>query len=281
MALLKLSVDGKDAMALMRSEKDVVATRADEANTALVQPLETSRATPMATPVAVLDRALLNRIRREFFARGSAAATRYGVTIDDLLSCLLRARLASTAGPGRVLAFIEDQILAVACARGHPQAWHDAWSKNESSLLRACRTRLDDGDAIVFTRRFWIDLYAGTTSDVPSDLPSVAEFVAVRPFRIWLTDRLLGRLENETRRALAPGATRANIVTRWSIRSVLDLRPAVGHSAHAANGPRRRTRAQQEAAALAWTTRGNMPATCGAAACSPTSWGPMRLRLVD
>ncbi len=160
-----------------------------------------------ATPRLPLDRTLHTRLRREFFARGHELAARYGVTADDLLAHLERANLAGTAGPARALSFIDDIIAACACVRGHPRAWHDAWSKHEAVLLRAARSRLDETAAVVFTRRYWIDLHAATLDplaprfgdDLPA-LPSVAEYVGVRPLRIWLTDRLLGRIENDARR---------------------------------------------------------------------------------
>ena len=159
----------------------------------------------------IAQRALIARIRREFFAKGGTSATRYGVTVDELVAHLERARLFSTAGPGRILSYVDDQISAVACARGHPQAWHDAWEKHESMLIRACHARLEESDAVVFTRRFWIELYAATIlpcdarDETGLNLPSIAEFVAVRPLRIWLTDRLLTRLEFETKRAMLRG----------------------------------------------------------------------------
>ncbi|MDZ4754021.1 MAG: hypothetical protein SGJ11_05945 [Phycisphaerae bacterium] len=163
---------------------------------------------------AGLDPALISRIRREFFARAAQQATRYSVTLDGLVSHLERANLAITPGPARVLSFIDDLVLAVACVRGHPRAWHDAWEKHESVLIRASRMRLEDSDAIIFARRFWIDLYATTVdcnnlgaaprfatgrNGAPSRL---GEFVGGRSLRIWLTDRLLGRLELETSRAV-------------------------------------------------------------------------------
>ncbi|MFO0828541.1 MAG: hypothetical protein U0572_10390 [Phycisphaerales bacterium] len=197
---------------------------------------------PTSNVVApALPRGLVDRIRREFFAKGHQTAMRYGVTSADLLAHLERVRLATTTGPGRILSYIDDQIVAAACSRGHPQAWHDAWRKHENLLIRACRMRLDEGDAIVFTRRFWIDLHAASTTSAPSDVPSIAEYVAVRPLRIWLTDRLLGRLESQTRAAIALGFFAARPTRATSAASPRrGTRPrAASTSADAAHQPSR------------------------------------------
>lgn len=174
-----------------------------------------------------LERALTDRIRREFFARAAEPAARYGVTMDDLLAHLRDAHLALTPGPARVLSYLDDVALAVACVRGHPRAWSDAWQKHESALIRACNTRLDDADAVVFTRRFWISLYTTTvtnresrhssttaesagqggavshhgTSAAEGELWPIAAYVGVRPLRNWLTERLMGLLEHAVVRA--------------------------------------------------------------------------------
>lgn len=148
------------------------------------------------------DRALTDRIRREFFARAAASAERYGVTQHDVLTHLRDAHLALTPGPARVLSFLDDVVLTVACVRGHPRAWHDAWQRNESPLIRACHARLDDAGAVIFARRFWIELFTTTMGrrgegEHPwSSSPHLGTYVGVRPLRIWLTDRLMGVLEN-------------------------------------------------------------------------------------
>ncbi len=153
-----------------------------------------------------LDRALTDRIRREFFARACIGARQYGITLDEVIVHLEHANLGGTPGAARVLSFIEDLVLAVALVRGHPQAWYDAWQKHESVLIRACQLRLDQTHAILFARRFWVDLFAATVERSPSPrfttgshaaLTPLGEYVGVRPLRIWLTDRLLGRLELE------------------------------------------------------------------------------------
>lgn len=150
-----------------------------------------------------LDVQLRDRIRREYFARAGGAGAAYGITADDVLRHVERANLASTPGPARALSYIEDLVLAAACVRGHPRAWAEAWSKYEGVLVRAARMRLDEADSIVFARRFWIDLHAATTGSHAGAFPTIADFVGVRPLRIWLTDRLLGRIELAIRASLA------------------------------------------------------------------------------
>lgn len=151
-----------------------------------------------------LPRALVDRIRREWFARAGGVATRYGVLLDEALSHLGEANLAETPGPARALSFLEDLVCAVACVRGHPGAWQDLWERHESILLRASRLRLGDVDAVIATRRFWRELHAITTlsehdraglPDRSSFPPSLVEYVGVRPLRVWLSDRLLEQIE--------------------------------------------------------------------------------------
>ena len=167
---------------------------------------ETTRET---APDAALDpsglpRALVDRIRREWFARAGGVATRYGVLLDEALSHLREANLAETPGPARALSFLEDLVCAVACVRGHPGAWQDLWERHESILLRASRLRLADVEAVLATRRFWRELHAVTTlpaadraglPGLESLPPSLAEYVGVRPLRVWLSDRLLEQIE--------------------------------------------------------------------------------------
>jgi hypothetical protein len=164
-----------------------------------------------------IDRSLVDRVRREFFARASVPAERYGVTPDDVLTHLDQAHLGDAAGAARVLAHLEDVAIAVACVRGHPRAWADLWERHESPLIRACHTRLDDADAIIFTRRFWVSLFTTTvtnrepmnrttaiserTGGGAQEIVPLTAYVGVRPLRVWLTDRLLGVLEAAVQRA--------------------------------------------------------------------------------
>lgn len=173
-----------------------------------------------------LPRALVDRIRREWFARAAGVATRYGVLVDEALAHLKGANLAETPGPARALSFLEDLVCAVACTRGHPGAWQDLWERHESILLRASRLRLGDVDAVLATRRFWRELHAVTTlpaadraglPDRAALPPSLSEYVGVRPLRVWLSDRLLeqvdrhvlaARFEHPSRRIAVRGAGR-------------------------------------------------------------------------
>lgn len=151
-----------------------------------------------------LPRALVDRIRREWFARAGGVASRYGVLLDEAIGHLHAANLAETPGPARALSFLEDLVCAVACVRGHPGAWQDLWERHESILLRASRLRLADVEAVLATRRFWRELHAVTTlpaadraglPGLESLPPSLAEYVGVRPLRVWLSDRLLEQIE--------------------------------------------------------------------------------------
>lgn len=191
----------------------------------------------LAEHLPELERSLTDRIRREFFARAAVSAERYGVTLDDVLHHLRDANLGLTPGSARVLSFLDDVVTAVACVRGHPRAWHDAWQRHESPLIRACNTRLDDADAIIFTRRFWISLYTTTVTNRPpqprpqasiargehadagrpsGELWPMSTYVGVRPLRIWLTDRLMGLLEHAVVRAHRGVAAAADPMTLGS-----------------------------------------------------------------
>jgi hypothetical protein len=153
-----------------------------------------------------LPKALVDRIRREWFARAGSVAVRYGVLLDEAIDHLRRANLAETPGPARALSFLEDLVCSVACVRGHPGAWQDLWERHESILLRASRLRLGDVESVLATRRFWRELHAVTTlsesdreglADRDGLPPSLAEYVGVRPLRVWLSDRLLEQIDRQ------------------------------------------------------------------------------------
>lgn len=213
---------------------------------------DAQRALRAAKP-PMIDRSLEDRIRREYFARASHIATRYGVTLDEVLWHLRCALLPTTPGPARVLNYVDDVALAVACSRGHPRAWHDAWERHESALIRACHARLNHADAVLFTRRFWVDLFvASTTTELtaaPSDdfplLPwPIRHFVGVRPLRVWLSDRLLARLEHEVAAGRLEASARARASGTVPQRLTADgsgqVRPPEPANAEGADGRRPR-----------------------------------------
>lgn len=186
-----------------------VAPPTDAHRSSVGRPSKLQKSSP-ATPAAPRDPwdALVSRMRREFFARGRDSAARYGVMFDDVLAHAIRADLGRTPGPGRVLSYVDDLVVAAACAAAHPRAWHDAWTKYEATLIRAARTRLRDADAVIFARRYWRELHASTCGGATS-CPSLARFSGVRPLRVWLTDNLLAALEDAVRESLAARARRS------------------------------------------------------------------------
>jgi len=186
-----------------RSPRSATGRKMENASLCIPSPADTIAAGD------ALPKALVDRIRREYFARAGGVAGRYGVLAEETLEHLRAANLAETPGPARALSFLEDLVTAVACVRGHPRAWQDLWERHESILLRACRLRLDDIDAVLATRRFWRELHAVTTlpeadrrglADATSLPPSLVEYVGVRPLRVWLTDRLLAQVDRHGRR---------------------------------------------------------------------------------
>lgn len=155
---------------------------------------------------------LESSIREAYFAIASWVALRYDVQIDDVIGHLQRAGVHNATRPAAAVQYVEDVVLAVAACQGNRQAWLDAAQIFDLTLVRACTLRLPEQDAVMYVRRFLADLEVETLDpsgctaaldgDGFEDEPHEGDgglraYAGLRPLRVWLTDRLLARLERE------------------------------------------------------------------------------------
>lgn len=150
---------------------------------------------------------VVNELRKVYFASAGDLATRYGVTFDRVVAHLWRARPLVPGLCLRSIRHVSDLVHAIACVDAASIAWIDLTERNESLLVRACRDRLSETDAIIFVRQLVADL---KRQDAPPTrhVPSLQHYVGVTPLRNWLRDRLIGRLNQ--RAASRYGATAAS-----------------------------------------------------------------------
>jgi len=140
-----------------------------------------------------LDPELEVQLRRHCFCMASEAS-RYRVSVDDVIAHLIGAGLSMTPRPQRSLAHVPDVMLAVACVRGDATAWNDLLNAHAWCLDRACAEQLGTSEGLTFARRFWGELRL-TTRDLTRALkiaPRLQQYAGVRPIRLWLADRMLG-----------------------------------------------------------------------------------------
>ena len=174
------------------------------------------RLAPSPSHTPITEDNLVESVRRAFFAKGSERATRYGVTIEQVLSHIevaeefANARSESTRRThiSRIPTAIEDIIHATACCHGIGLAWQDCRDLHAQLLIRACEMRLDEIDALLFVRRFWEELESRTRGNSACGSPRMQDYLGTRPLRVWLADRLLGRLEKLTRTGTLDGVAR-------------------------------------------------------------------------
>jgi hypothetical protein len=164
---------------------------------------------------------LESEIREAYFAIASWVALRYAVEVDDVIRHLRNAGVHEMPRTRSVVQYVEDIVLAVAATQGNLQAWTDMAQVFELTLLRTCALRLPDEEAVLYVRRFVLELeretmapetelsaqslsWSARTSDGETfdDDPAEGDgglraYAGRRPLRVWLTDRLLVKLEQD------------------------------------------------------------------------------------
>jgi len=89
---------------------------------------------------------------------------------------------------------MEDLTLAAGCLAGAPVAWTDLVDAAERPLIQGLRDRLDEGDAVVFVRRWLGSLRRSTLAGAADSTPSLSAYPGVKPLRQWLGERLVAEL---------------------------------------------------------------------------------------
>ena len=140
-------------------------------------------------------------LRREYFAFAADPAARYRVRFERIVQHLWEARQSNRRLALRTVEHMDDLVHAVACVDNRAQAWADLTERYESPLVRACRRKLGEIEAILFVRRLLADLRQRHACPPSEKQPSLRGYVAVRPLRNWLSDRLSVALNRELRSA--------------------------------------------------------------------------------
>lgn len=174
------------------------------------------RLAPSAANTPITEDNLIESVRRTFFAKGGELSTRYKVTLEQVLAhievaeeyALAKSDSNRRTNISRIPTSIEDIIRATACCHGNGMAWQDCRELHTQLLIRACEIRLREIDAILFVRRFWDEIESRTKGNIGSGGPCMQDYLGTRPLRIWLADRLLGRLEQLTRIGTLDGIAR-------------------------------------------------------------------------
>lgn len=150
-----------------------------------------------------------------FFADAGWIASRYRVGPAEVRDQRDRARDADADRGVAPALWIEDLVLAVACARGDALAWTDLRRYADPVLQQAAAEYLDASDAAALVASFWDCLRAATRSDggpnartgsSPSE-PSLSMFSGSRPLQAWLLEHLLRRVETADSHVAVHSAT--------------------------------------------------------------------------
>jgi hypothetical protein len=151
----------------------------------------------------------MERLRRRYFADSHEVVCRYGVSFERLFAHLN----GSPNGLMRGVPHLNDLIHAVGCLDGLPVAWNDLIEQYERPMIRFCRGRLDECDAIILVRRIFAGLRARCSQPASPQAPSFHDYYGTRALRNWLADRLIGSMSQASRR----DALRSTLVagTNW------------------------------------------------------------------
>jgi hypothetical protein len=140
-------------------------------------------------------------LRRDYFASAADPAARYRVRFERIVQHLWQARQLNRRLALRTVEHMDDLVHAVACVDNRAQAWADLAERYEPALVRACRGKLGEIEAILFVRRLLADLRQRHACPPEDKQPSLRSYVAMRPLRSWLADRLSVALNRELRSA--------------------------------------------------------------------------------
>lgn len=138
----------------------------------------------------------LARLRSAFFARAGDGAMRYSVSFERVLTHLWAARRSNPRLFVRMVAHIDDLVLAIGCIEGDGRAWSDLAELYERSLARRGRRCPDDLEDTVQARQF----IASLRRDGLAGHSALAAYAGTRPLRSWMAD-LFTRSRQRSRRA--------------------------------------------------------------------------------
>lgn len=137
-----------------------------------------------------------SKLRRAYFAHAGELAMRYGVTFDRVAQHVHSGWSREPALIIKGIRYTQDLVHAVACVDNVGLAWSDVADHHERMLIRACRDRLDETDAILMVRRLFVELRR--TSTVGSDAPgmSLRGYIGTCSLRGWLCRCLTDKMND-------------------------------------------------------------------------------------
>ncbi len=111
---------------------------------------------------------------------------RYGVTFDRVAQHVHCGWNREPALIVKGIRYAQDLVHAVACVDNVGLAWSDVADHHERMLIRACRDRLDETDAILVVRRLFVELRRTSTGDPKARGMSLRGYLGACSLRGWL-----------------------------------------------------------------------------------------------
>ena len=138
----------------------------------------------------------MHAVRRAYFSN-APTHMRWKVSVDAVIS---QVDSEATRWNGPAESWIEDVVIACACARGEQQAWHHLHLANSWRLREAAELRLAPQQASLLVERVWRELRVNTRADTIT--PRMQDYRGGETIARWLLSLILSRIE-----ALPVGAT--------------------------------------------------------------------------
>ncbi len=129
---------------------------------------------------------ITSQLRRAYFAHAGELAMRYGITFDRVAQHVRRGWNREPALSIKGVRYAEDLVHAVACVEDVGLAWSDLVDHHERMLIRACRDRLDETDAILVVRRLFVQLRRQSIGASQNRSRSLCEYLGTCSLRGWL-----------------------------------------------------------------------------------------------
>ena len=111
---------------------------------------------------------------------------RYGITFDRVAQHVHRGWNREPALIAKGVRYVHYLVHAVACVDSVGLAWSDVADHHERLLIRACRDRLDETDAILVVRRLFVELRRTSTGEPEARGMSLREYLGTCSMRGWL-----------------------------------------------------------------------------------------------
>ena len=137
-----------------------------------------------------------SKLRRAYFAHAGETAMRYGVTFDRVAKHVHWGWNREPVSIVKGIRYAQDLVHAVACIDNVSLAWSDIADHHERMLIRACRDRLDETDAILVVRRLFVKLRRTSTGDPEVRGMSLRGYLGTCSLRGWLCRCLADAMNN-------------------------------------------------------------------------------------